>query len=109
MKLKTGFLFVVMRDGAKRVLFNEKISLKFSCGHELLELICISLKEIRSQIDEPCDSAWSFDYEGDFKSVVDVLFRLSGDVDDLLFGGVERVLLFELSKHEANKVLRGLK
>lgn len=109
MKVKTGFLFVGMRSATtNQVLLSEKISLEFVCEHDLLEQICDSIGAIRVQVVEPMDSIWGFDYEGDFKPVVDVLFRLSQSVDDLLGGGVERALLFESSKHEAKVLLGGL-
>jgi len=108
MKVKTGFLFVVMRSAiTNQVLLSEKISLEFVCEHDLLEQICDSIRVIRAQIVEPMDSHWFFDYVGDFKPLVDVLFRLSQSVDDLLGGGVERALIFESSKHEAKVLLRG--
>jgi hypothetical protein len=108
MKVRTGFLFVVMCSAiTNQVLLSEKVSLEFVCEHDLLEQICDSIRVIRAQIVEPIDSHWNFGYVGDFKSVVDVLFRLSQSVDDLLGGGFERTLIFESSKHEAKVLLRG--
>ena len=109
MMLKSGFLFVCVRSSAKEVLVSEKILLEFGSERELLELICSSIEVIRSQIIEPIDSHWSFGYEGAFDSSVGVLFRINENVDEIVCDGVERVLLFESSKHEAKMVLRGLK
>lgn len=109
MKLKTGFLFVGMRSaGTKQILFNEKMFLEFVCEHDLLEQICSSIRAIRAQVVEPIDSHWFFSYQGDFKPVAEALFSLSQSVDDMLDGGVERVLLCESSKYDAKKLLRGL-